>query len=615
MADLDEDYYVDESFEADSDAEELEQEEEEQEDEQEEELEEEQEEEQEEEPEGEEKDKNNNEEDSDDDDDDDDVYDDIPEYSDDTDGTEDTEDTDPEIDPKVEFLLGNPHARRQMLRARARQKMPTYPSSSSDEESQVVITKTVAEVNPLALRMDTSAELEEDEDPDSGRTLKPGSDRYRKGVASSDSDEEVDDEEEVDDMKYGDVLEILEEDGEEGQEEREQEVEEQESEGAFESEEDANGQSDNEADSDGEVNQLEEHEPEPEPSAAAAHDVYTLADDSDNSSERSLPSDRTLINGKQPTQQPLKTRLEAINETETDDKTAPKKEPDNIMLTAEQLAAAMPPMAQLEQFLNEMSIADSKLMAPANKSTPIKLLEHQMSQMSAMIMKTIRTRAMEGLGMETDRLRAGSARVEDAQSTTAESSLASARSCDSSGTKGMTPQAYGHCRCPSTTDYMETDQQLETVLEGGFYVDECGQGDGLMRHPHQRRPPEYQRTICSATPSSYTSNVTRSRSSTDKMNYKNLGRKNFSFTNEQMRIIERQNHILLQKMMAVKPTVHIKASTSATKCNGKASSTQQATLLTSAAVNRKKYQRQINLENNLIKRKLDAIHARRPEFK
>ncbi|BFF90620.1 protein hemingway [Drosophila madeirensis] len=608
MADLDEDYYVDESFEADSDAEELEQEEEKQE---EEELEEEQEEEQEEQE--EEKDKNNKEEASDDDDDDDDVYDDIPEYSDDTDGTEDTE---PEIDPKVEFLLGNPHARRQMLRARARQKMPTYPSSSSDEESQVVITKTVAEVNPLALRMDTSAELEEDEDPDSGRTLKPGSDRYRKSVASSDSDEEVDDEEAVDNMKYGDVLEILEEDGEEEQEEQEEEeeVEEQESEGAFESEEEANGHSDKEGDSDVELDQPEEHEEEHAPSAAVPHDVYTLADDSDNSSERSLPSDRTLINGKQPTQQHLKTRLEAIHETETDAKTAPKLEPQNFMLTAEQLAAAMPPMAQLEQFLNEMSIADSKLMGPANKSTPIKLLEHQMSQMSAMIMKTIRTRAMEGLGMETDRLRAGSARVEDAQSTTAESSLASARSCDSSGTKGMTPQAYGHCRCPSTTDYMETDQQLETVLEGGFYVDECGQGDGLMSHPHQRRPPEYQRTICSATPSSYTSNVTRSRSSTDKMNYKNLGRKNFSFTNEQMRTIERQNHILLQKMMAVKPTVHIKASTSATKCNGKASSTQ-ATQLTSAAVNRKKYQRQINLENNLIKRKLDAIHARRPEFK
>jgi len=40
-----------------------------------------------------------------------------------------------------------------------------------------------------------------------------------------------------------------------------------------------------------------------------------------------------------------------------------------------------------------------------------------------------------------------------------------------------------------------------------------------------------------------------------------------------------------------------------------------AARLSSAAVNRKKFQRQIDLDNDLLKRKLEAIGTRRPQFK
>ncbi|XP_022211433.2 protein hemingway isoform X2 [Drosophila obscura] len=641
MDDLDEDYYVDESFETDSqsDAEDLDQKEEEK----------------------KEENDDKDEDDNIDDDEDDNIDDDDDEDSATLEDSVDTEDTETDDDPRVEFLLGNPHARRQLLRARlgarsSNRKTPGYPSSSSDEESQVVITKTVAEVNPLALDMDDES-LENDDDPDSVRTLKPGSARSQKNVDSNASDEEVDDEEEVDNMKYGDAIDISEEDEGEDKsfllpslpaEDVEEQEEDPESDGAYESDAEEDQESPEESDngasgSDVEVDQLEEDEPE----STAAHNDFTVADDSDNNSDRSIRSDITLVDGKHPSQLHLKGKLEAINETEarieTDAKTKPLIEPEHLHkdLTAQQLAAAMPPMDQLEKFLSEMSAADSTLMS--DKSTPMKLLDRQMTQMSAMIMKTFRmnggaanNRSFEELSVATDRLRARSANLEDAQSTT-ESSLVSARSCESSEkmlwTKGMAPQNYeesvssvrtrSHCRCPSTTDCTETDQTPVTMLDAAFYVDECGQGDGLMRHPHQRRPPEFQRRLCSATPSSYStevcaraSNVSHSRSSNEKINYKNLGRKSYSFTNEQMRNIERQNHILLQKMMTVKPTAQIKASTSAMKCNTNTTSMAlPPSRLTSAAVNRKKFQRQINLENELIKRKLDAIHTRRPIFK
>jgi len=116
--------------------------------------------------------------------------------------------------------------------------------------------------------------------------------------------------------------------------------------------------------------------------------------------------------------------------------------------------------------------------------------------------------------------------------------------------------------------------------------------------------------------------------------YKNVGRKSFSFTNPQVREIERANNILLKKMMNVKPTIKpaVNAVKSSSSLQAKVSElpnhnpisiaplhiqnqTPPAPRLTSAAINRKKYQRQIDLDNDVLKRKLEAVGSRRPLFK
>jgi len=137
----------------------------------------------------------------------------------------DESDTQSESDAEAEFIRGNvsppapvleltisqfslnpqpaprpqPHARRQMAGRSSggfnRDRMVSYPSSSSEDESQVVITKTVAEVNQLSLRLDTPLE----DDAPSVRTLVPGSahSRTKDEVVDDDEDAEVEEVEEV----------------------------------------------------------------------------------------------------------------------------------------------------------------------------------------------------------------------------------------------------------------------------------------------------------------------------------------------------------------------------------------------------------------------------------
>jgi len=68
------------------------------------------------------------------------------------------------------------------------------------------------------------------------------------------------------------------------------------------------------------------------------------------------------------------------------------------------------------------------------------------------------------------------------------------------------------------------EPNLGMGIDEDYLVDECGQGDGLMRHPQQRRPAEFKRRAASGTPSSFNSdgceypiNVSRSRCSNDKV--------------------------------------------------------------------------------------------------
>ncbi|KAH8367438.1 hypothetical protein KR200_004611 [Drosophila serrata] len=587
-------------------------------------------------------------------------------------------DTQSESDVEAEFLRGNvspprqeltisqfsfntpsaprpqPHARRQqMVTGRStggfnRDRMMAYPSSSDDEESQVVITKTVAEVNQLSLCLDT---LVDDEAP-SVRTLMPGSAHAQ--TEDDDDDDEVDEVDEVEEVEEVDEF--------EEEEELEEDDDGAQSDGTMAS--NHGRQSDEESDEDEatdiEVEQLEEDEPVfPVPKEKAPvpqEDLVSLVDASDNSSEYSVTTigmagaetEATLVDASPR----LQKQTEPVTVMESKiEKEENKKEPVGD------------PLKCLDNFIDS---SESDVAQEPDEAT-VRYLEKQMTQMSEMIMNTFRinggttnSQAFEQLARATE-LMQQNCRIREEMSESEVTSMTgsvptSARSCG--GEESPMRMRYQRsqealittrsskiprpkCRCPSESELREQEQQMsqgmgmgEELLdpdmqlgmgmEHGYLMDECGQGDGLMRHPPQVRQSEFNRRVASSTPSSLTSDgrqypidVSRSRCSNEKVNYKNLGRKSFTFTNVQVRDIERQNQILLRKMMTVKPTATIKASTSSMKLNASAPERQPppAPRLTSAAVNRKKYQRQIDLDNDVLKRKLEAIGTRRPQFK
>ncbi|KAH8325243.1 hypothetical protein KR074_007548 [Drosophila pseudoananassae] len=579
-------------------------------------------------------------------------------------------DTQSESDVEAEFMRGNvspnpvqeltisefsltapvptprpqPHARRVLGgktsgRGFNRDRMPIYPSSSSDDESQVIVTKTVAEVNHISLQMDSGLD---DETP-SVRTLKPDSARF--------PDEDEDDTE-------------VEEIEEEEDEEEVEDDEDAQSDGTIESNKGHQiaEESDEDQGTDVEVEQLEEDEPVMEAATIRPkiqkpqEDIVSLVDASDNSSEYSVVTMGRAGHESDVTLEDSSPRFL---------KNAPSVKPQTPQGKSQEETAMpstpiLPPLRQLDEFLYS---EDGSLISQPDTAT-VKYLEHQMAQMSEMIMKTFRmnggatnSQAFEQLAAATELMQKRGLERDETESeanSITESALTSARSCGERLRPPMrsrlprsqeallstrSPMAgRPKCRCPSESDLIEHDQEIEMGLktdpnmdmgmgigQEDFLMDECGQGDGLMIHPHQRRPPEFHTRAASGTPSTYTTdggsypiNVTRSRCSNEKINYKNLGRKSFSFTNPQVREIERQNQILLRKMMTVKPTATIKASTSSLKINTNApekSHQPPAPRLSSAAVNRKKYQRQIDLDNDILKRKLEAIGTRRPQFK
>nr|XP_036673569.1 protein hemingway-like isoform X2 [Drosophila suzukii] len=585
----------------------------------------------------------------------------------------DESDTQSESDAEAEFIRGNvsppapvqeltisqfslnpqtaprpqPHARRQMAGRSSsgfnRDRMVSYPSSSSEDESQVVITKTVAEVNQLSLRLDTPLE----DDAPSVRTLVPGSahSRTKDEVVDDDEDAEVEEVEEEEEIQSGD--------------------DDAQSDGTMESNDGRqSGEETDEDEDEGtdvEVEQLEEDEPivtalcrekvqkMPLP---LQEDIVSLVDASDNSSEHSVA-----------------TMCMAGDETDVTLEESPrfqKQQPGREAVIEEE-----PEEDVLEDHLNNLSeLLNNESPSPTQQPdlARVRYLEQQMTQMSEIIMKSFQinggtpnSQAFEQLAMAKDLMQRRSLRLEETESEMAsmtESAMTSARSLGGGRppirmrmqrsqealiTTRPSKLIRPKCRCPLESELldqeqeMQMDQQLAQKLgqdlepnlgmgmgiDEDYLVDECGQGDGLMRHPQQRRPAEFKRRAASGTPSSFNSdgceypiNVSRSRCSNDKVNYKNLGRKSFSFTNPQVREIERQNQILLRKMMTVKPTATIKASTSSLKIGGpEKRQPPPAARLSSAAVNRKKFQRQIDLDNDLLKRKLEAIGTRRPQFK
>ncbi|EDW80565.2 uncharacterized protein Dwil_GK11597 [Drosophila willistoni] len=608
---------------------------------------------------------------------------------------EEESDSQSESDVEAEFMRGNPHARRQQLYSGRstggfnHTRMPTYPSSSSDDESNVVVTKTVAEVNELVgvLR------IHEEDEALSVRTLKPGS-AHNKTVREEQREPDVTEVEEIEEEEEEDEEEVIQyhavnnnyidddaESVDEEEEEEELQIEENEDDQKTEvdhHEYNDMGDEDQEQYLDDDNGGGEEEEV----IQMNMEDTVTVVDASDNSSDQSGPVSRmhnadnlslysaetefTVVQERTPrkpsgipmpvslnSSRSARQRGEANVEPPPMENVQPPEtyqQTDLEFIGYEKEVVETTPPPQLEDFVNDSSMKPD--------AAAVKYLEQKMTQMSEMIMNSFRMSggavnnpALEQLAMATGMMQSHAARLGtveecDSISTTGSSAQISSRSCgdrrrptpqhhhlDSQNTVGTVRSARlarPSCRCPSAMDSLAGVAELQPEMEldmDEFLMDECGQGDGLMRHhPHRRR--QQQNVNCgfsSATPSTtYSSGAgkcapgaLRPRSSTDKVNNKNAGRKSFSFSNYQVREIERQNHILLKKMMSVKPTATIKASTSSIKCNPNAppKQTPPVARLSSAAVNRKKGQRQIDLDNDLLKRKLEAIGARRPQFK
>ncbi|XP_036344582.1 protein hemingway-like [Rhagoletis pomonella] len=159
-------------------------------------------------------------------------------------------------------------------------------------------------------------------------------------------------------------------------------------------------------------------------------------------------------------------------------------------------------------------------------------------------------------------------------------------------------------------------------------VDTCRQDlvsfsdtDNFSEYPSKEmdnEPVEYEPSIevhiSSETPTSFNSddyafhlNFLKSNGSNEQLRMRHQQRKSWSFSNDRMREIERHNHILLRKILSQKPTYHW-----ATPKPTKFTTLPPTTRITSAAINRKKKQRQIDMDNQGLKRRIEAISLRRP---
>ncbi|XP_059610865.1 cilia- and flagella-associated protein 97 [Phlebotomus argentipes] len=86
--------------------------------------------------------------------------------------------------------------------------------------------------------------------------------------------------------------------------------------------------------------------------------------------------------------------------------------------------------------------------------------------------------------------------------------------------------------------------------------------------------------------------------------FKNGTRQSLTFTNDQMWEIERQNRLLMERIF--RPA-------GSSRCSLRQSDFQPNSRTSSAAINRKKRERQIQLDNQVLCRKLQAIKSRRPK--
>ncbi|XP_060651048.1 protein hemingway [Drosophila nasuta] len=528
---------------------------------------------------------------------------------------EDESDSRSDSDVEAEFLRGNPHARRHQIFGKRsgggsgfpREQLMQY-NSSSEDEGQVVMRKTVAEVNQYKEPSEQT-----DDETLSDRTLVP---------TDNPGDSELTELEEYDDMQMEDEM------GEE--EEVVNDI----------NDEDDDVMSEHSNDDDVEIGQfLDDKKQQDEKTKSNlpqsdlvdivdcdSDEIGTCSDESDEEKASPQISDDEMEFIPMPPSQkkkPISKNFPNLNR-----KPVLSTEIEKIVDTDVPLVANMEDALDVD--VAELDGPNCLGMDP-NDAFNVKFLEQQMTQMSEMIMKTFRlsggaadNNALEQLALATKLMKKQSKKLSELDEESESMSTIDSSKTPTTVRSEVITKRTGKCRCPSLTDDHEPEEEYDEEGEA-FMMDECGQGDGLMRYPHHQQGGRISCRVSSVTPTSFNSDNSgyhidfrrpRSTTSSEKVNYKNLGRKSFSFTNPQVREIERQNNILLKKMMNVKPT--IKPAVNAVKSNSNLAAKKQpppAPRLTSAAVNRKKYQRQIDLDNDVLKRKLEAVGSRRPIFK
>lgn len=87
--------------------------------------------------------------------------------------------------------------------------------------------------------------------------------------------------------------------------------------------------------------------------------------------------------------------------------------------------------------------------------------------------------------------------------------------------------------------------------------------------------------------------------------FKNGTRRSATFTNEQMRQIERENQILLKKILAQRPRSSLQQQSTSTIRN--------TNRVASAAINRRSQQERIDFANNILRKKIEKIAHRNPK--
>uniref|UniRef100_A0A1B0F9Q7 Cilia- and flagella-associated protein 97 n=1 Tax=Glossina morsitans morsitans TaxID=37546 RepID=A0A1B0F9Q7_GLOMM len=269
----------------------------------------------------------------------------------------------------------------------------------------------------------------------------------------------------------------------------------------------------------------------------------------------------------------------------------------------------------LQESLHKMKASEEDLLPtndilhPAELNVPLPIdFEHinipNSQEIAMALMDAVKTTILENSNEETIRQSAGNA-----------NNIKSNNEQDINSGQGLACDSVKDNQTPRCLEQMKTEdpeeEQVKEIVRPNSKIESVDMAD--MDDDMSEAQMNFCHPICS-----YNSDESLFKrgfykeiqtSSTEKVKATSQNRKSWSFSNERMREIERHNRILLRKILSQKPTYTMN---SQQKLQHKmTTSPYPNTRVSSAAVNRKKQQRQIDLDNQVLKRKIEAISLRR----